>query len=121
MRFQQFIAFLLLLALMTGCYSTTLIQSIPTGAKIYVDGEPVGKTPYLIRDSKITGASTAIRLELDEHETFITYMSKDEEINVGALIGGFFFTIPFLWSMEYNTVHTYDLPKIEENNKILQH
>ncbi len=33
--------------LFSGCASTTLIQSIPTGAKLYMAGEPVGN-PFLV-------------------------------------------------------------------------
>ncbi len=34
--------------LFTSCASTTMIHSIPSGAKLYVDGEPVGSTPYVL-------------------------------------------------------------------------
>jgi hypothetical protein len=116
--FQKITAFILFVAIMSGCSSTTLIQSIPSGAKIYVDGEPVGKTPYKITDTKITGASTSIKLELDDHEPLLTYLTKDEEVNVGAIVGGVFFVIPFLWTMQYKPVHTYELQKINIQDSV---
>ena len=39
-------------------------------------------------------------------------MTKDEEVNVGAIVGGVFFVIPFLWTMQYKPLHTYELQKI---------
>jgi uncharacterized lipoprotein YajG len=32
--------------LLSGCVSTTMIQSNPSNAKLYLNGEPVGRTPY---------------------------------------------------------------------------
>jgi hypothetical protein len=93
-----------------SCSSTTLIRSVPEGAKLYVDGEPVGVTPYEIVDTKIIGSATDIKMVMDGYEDFSTRIYKDEELNVGALIGGFIFTpIPWLWIMKYRPVHTYEL------------
>ena len=39
--------------LLSGCSSTTMIKSTHSGAKVYLDGESVGKTPYSHTDSKI--------------------------------------------------------------------
>lgn len=93
-----------------SCSSTTLIRSVPDGAKLYVDGEPVGVTPYEIVDTKIIGSATDIKLVMDGYEDFSTRIYKDEELNVGALIGGFIVpAIPWLWVMKYRPVHTYEL------------
>lgn len=107
--FQQSIAFVLLIALFSGCASNTLIQSVPKGAKLYIDGSLVGSTPYTLRDTKITGATTAIKLEAPGYEVLNTYISKDEEVNVGAIVGGVFFLIPFLWIMKYKPVYTFEM------------
>ncbi len=93
-----------------SCSSTTLIRSVPDGAKLYVDGEPVGVTPYEIVDTKIIGSATDIKLVMDGYEDFGTRIYKDEELNVGALIGGFIIpAVPWLWVMKYRPVHTYEL------------
>jgi hypothetical protein len=47
-------------------------------------------------------------------------MIKDEDVNVEAVIGGFFTVIPFLWTMKYNPVHNYVLGSINLNNNTLQ-
>jgi hypothetical protein len=113
------IASFFLIVLITGCSSTTLIQSIPEGAKLYLDGEPVGTTPYSLRDTKITGSSTIVKLTMEGYEPLISTLTKDEEINTGAVVGGVFFLIPFLWTMQYKPVHNYELNKITENNAII--
>jgi len=113
--FQQSIAFLLLIALFTGCASTTIIQSVPQGAKLYVDGLLVGSTPYTLRDTKITGASTSIKLESEGYEPFFTYIAKDEEVNVGAIVGGVFFLVPFLWTMTYKPSYMFELKSIADS------
>lgn len=111
--FQRITALILLAALLSSCASTTLIQTIPSGAKLYVDGSQVGPTPYSLRDSKITGASTTIRLEAEGYEPLNTVITKDEEVNVGAIVGGVFFLVPFLWTMQYKPVRTYELHSVK--------
>lgn len=117
MKKQPFAAKLIALVLagsiiLSGCASTTMIQSDPTGAKIYLDGEPVGTTPYSHTDTKIVGSSTQVRLEKEGYEVFYTNLSRNEEVDVGALVGGIFVLIPFLWIMKYKASHTYELKPV---------
>lgn len=95
--------------LLTSCASTTIIQSIPSGAKVYLNGEPVGTTPYTHRDTKVVGSTTTVKLEMDGYAPLNTYFSRDEEVDVGAVIGGIFLFVPFLWTMKYKPTHTYEL------------
>lgn len=55
------------------------------------------------------GSTTDIRLEKDGYETLNTTLSRNERADVGAIVGGIFFIFPFLWTMKYNLVHTYEL------------
>lgn len=98
--------------LFASCSSTTLIQSEPSGAKVYMNGEYKGVTPFSYSDTKIVGSSTAVRLELNGYETLHTTLDRNETVDVGAIIGGIFFLFPFLWTMKYNPVHTYELRPI---------
>jgi uncharacterized protein YceK len=100
--------------LLSGCASTTVIQSIPSGAKVYVDGETLGTTPYSYSDTKFTGSTNFLRLEKEGYEVFNTSFSRNEEADVGAIIGGFFVWVPFLWAMKYKPTHTYELSPIVE-------
>lgn len=103
---------LLLLAgttLLTSCASTTMIQSNPAGAKVYLNDEPKGVTPYRHTDTQIVGSTTTVRLEKEGYQTLTTSFSRDEEVDAGAIVGGIFLTVPFLWVMKYKPVHSYEL------------
>ncbi len=95
--------------LFSSCASTTLIQSTPSGAKVYLDGEAVGETPYSLTDTKIVGSTTEVRLEKQGYKTFNTSISRNEKADVGAIIGGLLVLVPFLWTMKYKPTHTYEL------------
>jgi hypothetical protein len=100
---------LLTLTIISACTSTTLIQSVPEGARVIINNETLGVTPYEYKDSKISFSETHLTLELEGYEPFDARLTKDEEINVGAVIGGCLFWFPFIWTMEYKPVHTYEL------------
>ncbi|MHB9054884.1 MAG: PEGA domain-containing protein [Paludibacteraceae bacterium] len=95
--------------LITGCASSTMIESVPNGATVYMDGERVGTTPYLYRDTKIVGTTTGVRLEREGYKPFLTSLQRNEEADAGAIVGGIFFLIPFLWTMKYKPTHTFEL------------
>lgn len=103
--------------LFSSCGSSTMIQSSPGSAKLYLNGETVGNTPYTYRDSKIVGSTTTVKLEKEGYETLNTSYSKNEEADVGAIIGGIFFLFPFLWTMKYKPSRTYELIPIQNNNQ----
>lgn len=112
--FMRTAAMLLAVAvLFASCSSTTLIQSDPNGAKVYMNGEYKGVTPFSYSDTKIVGSTTDVRLELEGYETLHTVLARNERADVGAIIGGLFFLFPFLWTMKYNPVHTYELRPIK--------
>lgn len=93
----------------TGCVSTTLIRSEPSGAKLYLDGEAVGKTPYSMSDTKIVGSSTHVKLVLDGYEPFDANIQRNEVFDAGACIGGLLVLFPFLWIQGYKPQHNYEL------------
>ncbi|GAA4407681.1 hypothetical protein GCM10023187_28610 [Nibrella viscosa] len=95
--------------LLASCSSSTTIISKPSGAKVYLNGQPVGTTPYTHSDTRIVGSTTTVRLEKEGYETLNTSFSRDEQADVGAIIGGVFLLVPFLWTMKYNPTHTYEL------------
>ncbi|HRO72928.1 MAG TPA: PEGA domain-containing protein, partial [Saprospiraceae bacterium] len=93
----------------TSCSSSTLILSDPSGAKLYLNGEHVGTTPYRHRDTKIVGSTTTVKLEKEGYAPLNSSFSRDEEADVGAIIGGIFLLIPFLWTMKYKDTHNFEL------------
>lgn len=102
--------------LFTSCASTTIISTIPSDAKLYVNGEFVGNTPYKYRDTKIVGSVNTVRIEKENFAIYKTSFAKDERLAIGPLIGGMFFLVPYLWIMKYNKAHLYELNPIEMKN-----
>ncbi len=92
-----------------GCASSTVIQSQPTGAKVYLDGMVGGTTPFTMSDTKMVGSSTQVRIEYPGYQPLNTVISRNEEFDVMACIGGVFLLVPFLWVMKYKPVHQYEL------------
>jgi hypothetical protein len=95
--------------LFQSCMSKTLIQSYPTGAKVFIDGYMVGITPYTHRDYKIVGMETKLRLDFEGYESFYTSFSRDEKPAVGAIIAGFFFVLPWFWALKYHSARSFEL------------
>lgn len=100
---------LAIVVLFSSCSSTTLIQSYPTDARVYIDGEFVGHTPYWYTDTKIMGSITDIDLVKDGYEPLYTSIQRSERIDVAAVVGGFYLLAPFLWSLRYAPIHNYQL------------
>jgi hypothetical protein len=102
------------LALVLGvisCSSSTVIDSHPQGAKVFVDGSYLGFTPYTYSDTKVVGSRTSLKLSLDGYRDFYTAIHRDQQLNVGALIGGFFLIVPWAWMMDYRSGYTFELTK----------
>ncbi|MHC1780625.1 MAG: PEGA domain-containing protein [Bacteroidales bacterium] len=109
---------LILSILLSSCASSTMINSGPENAKIYIDGEPVGKTPYLHTDTKIIGSTTTVKLEKEGYQPFYTTFSRNEQADAGAIIGGLFVWIPFLWTMKYKPTRTYEMIPISADSSV---
>lgn len=101
--------FLFFAFFLVSCSSSTILNSEPSGAKIYVNESLRGTTPYPYSDTKIVGSSTRIKLVKEGYEDFHTIISRNEQVNVGAIIGGLFLLFPFLWTMDYADSYNWEL------------
>jgi len=95
------------LAAFAGCASSTVLQSQPPGARVFLNGQPVGVTPYTMTDTKIIGSTTQVRLEYPGYQPIDTAISRNEELDVLALIGGILVLVPLLWVLDYQPMHLY--------------
>jgi uncharacterized protein YceK len=109
---RNFAVLLTMTSLIAGCSSTTVISSRPEGARLYVDGVYAGTTPYKYTDMKIVGSKTPLELKMNGYQTIDTHLSKSERPDIGAIVGGIFFTFPFLWTLEYQPEHMYELEPV---------
>lgn len=113
---KKSVVLLAMTLLIAGCSSTTVIHTKPEGARLYMDGVYVGNTPYKYTDMKIVGSKTPLELKMDGYQTIETHLSKSEKPDVGAIVGGIFFTFPFLWTMEYQPEHIYELEPVSTSD-----
>lgn len=95
--------------LLGSCTSSTLISTRPAGAKLYVNGQYKGVTPYSYSDTKIVGTTTDLRFEQDGYEPLQVPLVRNERADGGAIVGGIFLLFPFLWTMKYDPEHAYEL------------
>jgi hypothetical protein len=107
-RLFQAIA-VLTLGAFASCASTTVIQSQPPGARVIINGAVVGTTPYALTDTNIVGSTTHLRLEYPGYQPLDTFIVRNEELEVVALISGIFLLVPLLWVMKYQPSHNYQL------------
>ena len=103
------IALLCSLTLLWNCTSSTVIETIPPGATLYINGEIMGETPFQYSDKKIAGTALAIRIKKPGYKTLRRIITKEDEINVGALIGAIFCLFPGLWLFNYKPFYRYEL------------
>ncbi|MBP1675665.1 MAG: hypothetical protein H6Q20_224 [Bacteroidetes bacterium] len=106
------------LLLFASCASSTVINSIPSGAKIYINGEPVGTTPYLYSDTRVIGSVVNVDLKKDGYEPLYTSFRRNEKVDPGAIVGGLFFLFPFIWTMQYKSSHTYELVPVSTSQNV---
>jgi hypothetical protein len=109
---RGFITVLASSILFVSCSSTTRITSIPEGAKVYMDGEYKGVTPYTHSDNKVFFNETQMQLKKEGYREMNVVLKKDK-FSVGPCIGGVFFLIPFLWVMDYTPSKQYELEQNE--------
>jgi hypothetical protein len=99
-----------LVSLASGCASSTVIRSDPTGAAVFLNGEKVGLTPYTMTDTKPVGSVTTVLLVKPGCENFTTVLSRSEELDPAPVIFGFCaLGVPFFWAMKYRPEHLYEL------------
>lgn len=105
----------LALLVSAGCTSSTVIRSSDPDARIYVNGEYLGTGRAHYSDEKVAFSRNEVEIKKDgcqsEHYSF----RRNEEADIGAIIGGIFFTIPYLWITEYKDRHNYDYRCESEN------
>ncbi len=108
-NFLFFTSVLFVIILLNSCMSSTLIESEPSDAKVFINGRYAGKTPVVMADRKLALSTTFVRLEKEGYKPVETYIIRDEEIDIGAAVAGLFLYYPWLWIFKYKPVHSYIL------------
>ena len=97
-----------LAVLLAGCASSTVIRSSDPDARIYVNGEYVGTGKARYSDRKVSFAKNDVTLLKDGCEPMKYDFRRNEDPDIGAIVGGFFLTVPFLWTLEYKDERAYE-------------
>lgn len=92
-----------------GCTSSTYITSEPDSANVYINNVLIGKTPIVYSDTKIALSCVPVTVEKKGYKKLNTVICKDESVNVGSAIGGFFFWPAWFWVMGYSPMYHFVL------------
>ncbi len=109
-------AVLFVLLIISGCMSSTIIETNPPEADVYLNDIYVGKSPVVMSDYKLSMMCTDVRIEKSGYEPIFTRICRDEEIDMGAAVAGFIFFYPWVWIFEYYPVHSYQLKTMNADN-----
>ena len=101
------LAWLIAAAAASGCASSTVLQSQPPGARVFLNGVPVGTTPYAMTDTNIIGTATQVRLEYPGYQPFNAIIARNEQLDPVALVVGIFVFPVLLWVMGYQPTHIF--------------
>ena len=107
--FAVLLSFVILASSLMSCSSTTKLTSTPPEAKVYIDGEFKGYTPYKHSDASISGSQKSVEIQKEGYDDFQTILTKKGRAHGGAIIGGIFLLIPFMWVVQYNIHYNYEL------------
>lgn len=108
---KKLVALSMVFFFLFGCASATVIKSNPPGAKLYLDGQYKGETPYTYSDRAAAGTMRSVTLKKEDYKDFTGHI-KRETLSVPALIGGIFLLIPSIWILEYPSEYTFEMEKL---------
>jgi hypothetical protein len=107
---KKLVASTMVIFFLLGCASATVIKSNPPAAKLYLNGQPMGETPYTYADRAAAGTMRTVTLKKEGYKDF-TGTIKREQLSVPALIGGIFLLVPFIWILEYPPQYNFEMEK----------
>ena len=99
---------ILSLLLISACSSTTLIKTSDPEARIFVNDEYIGVGEANYTDKKVAFSNNSVTIKKAGCEPVSYSFRRNEKPDGGAIVGGIFVTIPFLWVTEYKKEHTYE-------------
>lgn len=105
---------LVVMMAVAGCSTMVTIQSEPPGADIILNNQKVGTTPFAVKLSDFAFNSYDVTLKKDGYSDFHGSIAK--EAKAGAIIGGLFVWVPFLWCYGPQPYQTFYLS--EKDSKV---
>ena len=108
---RKLIALAMAFFFLFGHASSTLIKSNPPGAKLYLDRQVLGETPYTYSDRAAARTMRTVTLKKEGYKDFNGTIKRGQ-LSVGALIGGIFLLIPLIWILEYPPQYNFEMEKM---------
>ncbi len=99
---------LLVAVLSSACTSSTVIRSTDPESRIYVNGEYIGTGQAHYSDEKVAFSRNEVEIRKEGCRTDYHSFRRSEEADIGAIVGGIFLTVPFLWVTEYKPYRSYE-------------
>lgn len=94
----------------TGCASTTVVQSEPTGAQLRIDGQPVGATPVTFTENAVwLWTKHQVTLDASGYSTY--HGTLNAQVSPLYLILGLLCLLPFILVGEFKPTYYYVLAK----------
>ena len=89
---------------------TAVIRSSDPDSRIYVNGEYMGTGQGHANstDQKVAFSKNNVEIRKDGCAVENYSFRRSQEADVGAIVGGILWTVPFLWVAEYKPYHGYD-------------
>jgi len=114
---KKFIALITTFFFLLGC-STTLINTKPTGAEVYIDGQLKGKTPYSYTGSTFFTVPNQKMITLKKEGYGEASHQIARKTNWACIVVGVCLFFPILfWCSEYPPEYTFALEKLEGDNR----
>ena len=107
---KRALATVVLIPFLAACASATTIRSVPSGAKVFLDGQYIGDTPVVYEDHEIAGSSKKVVLKHDGYRDQVGTIRK-EELKIFPLVAGLIVLIPLFWVTGYAEEYHFTLEK----------
>ena len=101
---MNIVTIILSLVFLTNCASTTIIRTQTEGTEIFVDDNYLGEKSAVYTDRKIAFRSSDLRIEKKGCKTQTYTLTKSDQIDYLALVGGILMIVPTLWIMKYDPI-----------------
>jgi hypothetical protein len=108
---KNFVALMLVFFFLFGC-ATTVIKSQPSGAEIYYGEKLLGKTPYTYTSAAIGGTKWLMTLKKEGYNDNPVQIKKNHA-DIGNIILGCFFIVPFIWWADFPDEYNFEMEKLE--------
>ena len=105
----------LLSVILVSCSSSTVINT-DQDVTIYTDGQRIGKGSAVHSDTKTLGSTTQVTLKKKGCKDQNYIFSRSEQLDVGAVIGGCFVLLPWLWIQKYNPSRSYEFECVPDKS-----